>query len=169
MKRIISYFILFGAAAVCFASSYKEELWQKYINASQKEATIPANVDVDDWIKEIRKKTFSLKFFTGTNAFYYILDVGENSMSGSCPANSKNQIENCFLDYMTPFAKDKIVPVELRQLSNSNSNPLNSIYFKSQFAYAKNLLEIKTFYAENQGKEDEAYVYISALNKEEKQ
>ncbi|MBO7521807.1 MAG: hypothetical protein J6T16_06175 [Opitutales bacterium] len=168
MKRRISYFILLGAAAICFASAQKEELWQKYINASQKENIIPANVDLKDWIKEIQKRTFFILFFTGTNDFYYILGVDESSMSGSCPANSKNKIEDSFLDYTTPFVKDKIVSIELILTPISNSNPLNSIYFKSQFAYAKNLLEIKTFYTENEGKEDEAYVYISTSNKEYK-
>ena len=91
-------------------------------------------------------------------------------MSGSCPSISKNKIEDSFLDYTTPFVKDKTVPIKLDQLLelDLNSGLPNSICFRSQFTYAKNLLEIKTFYTENEGKEDEAYVYISTSNKEYK-
>lgn len=169
-KKIILYLLLFNVIVSCFANDYKKDLWQKYINASPKENIIPANIDLKDWIKEIRKRTFITLFFTGTNDFYYTLGVGENSVSGSCPSISKNKIEDSFLDYTTPFVKDKTVPIKLEQSLDLdlNSGLPNSICFRSQFTYAKNLLEIKTFYTENEGKEDEAYVYISTSNKEYK-
>ena len=163
MKRIISYLILLGAAAICFASSYKEELWRKCANASQKEDNIiPANVDAQDWIKEIRKKTLYLDFYTGQGNFAYIAEIDGCGVSGSVDSAPKDK--ESFLSYTMPFVKSKIIPVSIDLISTRS--PMR---FEFLFPCGKNQIEIKTLYAENEGKENEAYVYISTLNKDYEQ
>lgn len=167
-KKIILYLLLFNVIVSCFANDYKKELWQKYINASPKENIIPANVDIEDWIKEIRKKTFYIDFFTGMDVRFVFLNIGNLRVSCATHSMQKSKGENDSLELTIPFEKNKFFEVFLHLFSEDRESSIHDLMFKSHFEYAKNLLEIKTFYTENEGKEDEAYVYISTSNKEYK-
>ena len=168
MKKILIFFLTTPILISSFANDYKEELWQKYINASPKENIIPANVDIEDWIKEIRKKTFYVDFFTGMDVRFVFLNIGNLRVSCATHSMQKSKGENDSLELTIPFEKNKFFEVFLHLFSEDRESSIHDLMFKSHFEYAKNLLEIKTFYIENEGKEDEAYVYISTSNKEYK-
>lgn len=168
MKKILIFFLTAPILISSFANDYKEELWQKYINASPKENIIPANIDLKDWIKEIRKRTFYVDFFTGIDVRFVFLNIGNLRVSCAAHSMQKSKGENDSLELTIPFEKNKFFEVFLHLFSEDRASSIHDLMFKSHFEYAKNLLEIKTFYIENEGKEDEAYVYISTSNKEYK-